>query len=946
MYRFKTVMVISFLAPGCLGWLFSEGRLFSEDRLYLAVDDHTDYFWTADEDTYRAAFLEMLDFYLDRADATSNESPEHQSRFNCDGSFWLWTYEKSKPASEFQRLINRIKDDHISVPINALCVCLGGAPAEAVLRGMYYPGQIERRYNLRFQLAYAIENATLSLGLGSLWAGSGPKYCWNGICACDTQVPGLSDSRGPGEVYWWQGLDGSRILMKWYSKPGPSYSLGGYAEARFPSTAVDELSSKTFGANYPYSVAGAFGQGNDDLKTLNLDMQNTAKNATNAQRKVIVSNEVDFFQDLESTYGAVLPGFTASFGNEWEIYCASLAEVSARVKRAVEKLRGAEAIATLVSLKNPSFLGGREIDRDVAWMDLGLYWEHNFGMVAITGELVDKRIAWQRRLASEIESYVDALLSDGSAALGGMIAKSTGNPEFYAFNPLSWKRTDFADFPYSGATPVHVMDLKDSSETPSQLITVSGKQYLRALVRDVPPVGYKVFEVQPGAGQAFSSAATVNGGVIENDFYRVTVAERGAISSLLDKKRGNREVAKNIGGLDINDLGGGSGSIQVENSGPVSVTLKATGSSPLNHVTRVTLFRDSGRIDLQNEITQNFDSLQLWRFGFNLSSPDVWHEEVGAVIRAKLVSQGGHYATSQARYDWLTLNHFADMSSGSFGVTLSNADCYFMQLGGSTPTFLDTQTPQISVLAGWRFYQNILNQGGDSRFLQRFALQTHDGYSEADAMQFALEHQNPLITAQVTGGNAYPAKSYTFLSLSDPKAFLWALKPAEEGIGKGVIARLWNFSGSPSSFVLSLPSLAVKSAKRTTHLETELEGANVVNGSLAGTLGGHEMRTFLLAIGSSNPGQKSFQRGDGNGDGKLDISDPVWILLYLFVGNVRSECAKTADANDDGTVNVSDAISLLNFIFSDGPPPSVPFFTCGVDATADDLSCDAYSSCP
>jgi hypothetical protein len=38
-----------------------------------------------------------------------------------------------------------IKSGHISVPLNALCVCLGGAPAEAVLRGMYYPGQIERR---------------------------------------------------------------------------------------------------------------------------------------------------------------------------------------------------------------------------------------------------------------------------------------------------------------------------------------------------------------------------------------------------------------------------------------------------------------------------------------------------------------------------------------------------------------------------------------------------------------------------------------------------------------------------------------------------------------------------------------------------------------------------------------------------------------------------------
>ena len=68
-----------------------------------------------------------------------------------------------------------------------------------------------------------------------------------------------------------------------------------------------------------------------------------------------------------------------------------------------------------------------------------------------------------------------------------------------------------------------------------------------------------------------------------------------------------------------------------------------------------------------------------WRFGFNITSPDVWHEEVGAIIRARLTTAGGHYSPRNARYDWLTLNRFADMSGGGVGVTLANADCYYMQ---------------------------------------------------------------------------------------------------------------------------------------------------------------------------------------------------------------------------------------------------------------------------
>ena len=40
-------------------------------RLYLANDDHTDYFWTTDDVGYRTVFLNMLDFYMAQAEATA-----------------------------------------------------------------------------------------------------------------------------------------------------------------------------------------------------------------------------------------------------------------------------------------------------------------------------------------------------------------------------------------------------------------------------------------------------------------------------------------------------------------------------------------------------------------------------------------------------------------------------------------------------------------------------------------------------------------------------------------------------------------------------------------------------------------------------------------------------------------------------------------------------------
>jgi hypothetical protein len=264
------------------------------------------------------------------------------------------------------------------------------------------------------------------------------------------------------------------------------------------------------------------------------------------------------------------------------------------------------------------------------------------------------------------------------------------------------------------------------------------------------------------------------------------------------------------------------------------------------------LFREVDRIDIRNDITQNFGDVRTWSFGFNLDNPDVWHEEVGAVIRAKLLADGGHYSGRNARYDWLTLNHFADMSAGSVGVTLSNADCYFFRLGNSTTTALDTATPRLSALAGGQvdgINLGIQNQGGDAQFLQRFAISTHDAFSPVAAMRFALEHQNPLVTGIVTGNAGYPETSYSLLNLSNSNVMLWALKPAEEGIERGVVARLWNLSNSTEPFSLTLPGQTLASAKTLTHIETETGNATVAGGAVTGSLASQQMRTYLLKPG-------------------------------------------------------------------------------------------------
>ncbi len=92
-----------------------------------------------------------------------------------------------------------------------------------------------------------------------------------------------------------------------------------------------------------------------------------------------------------------------------------------------------------------------------------------------------------------------------------------------------------------------------------------------------------------------------------------------------------------------------------------------------------------------------------------------------------------------------------------------------------------------------------------------------------------------------------------------------------------------------------------------------------------------------------------FRRGDANASGSLDVSDAIRLLGTLFGIAAGSPlcllCADAADTNDDGQLNITDPIFLLQFLFLGGPSPPAPFPECGPDPTAvDGISCGVYGN--
>jgi len=137
--------------------------------------------------------------------------------------------------------------------------------------------------------------------------------------------------------------------------------------------------------------------------------------------------------------------------------------------------------------------------------------------------------------------------------------------------------------------------------------------------------------------------------------------------------------------------------------------------------------------------------------------------------------------------------------------------------------------------------------------------------------------------------------------------------------------------------------------------DTEANGFGLVHGVAFGPLGlNHSLS--LIPDGDRNgcwidtdsptprdpnlgscPGADFF-RSDASNNCRVDLSDAIFTLNYLFSGSQAPPCPDSADADDNGRIELTDAIFTLGYLFlgSRTPPAPGPDIK-GIDPTEDEL---------
>lgn len=103
------------------------------------------------------------------------------------------------------------------------------------------------------------------------------------------------------------------------------------------------------------------------------------------------------------------------------------------------------------------------------------------------------------------------------------------------------------------------------------------------------------------------------------------------------------------------------------------------------------------------------------------------------------------------------------------------------------------------------------------------------------------------------------------------------------------------------------------------------------------------LSTGLLSAPTTSQAASPFIRGDVDTNGVFDLTDARRALTFIFLGD-PVDCQEAVDVNGDGILEVGDPLTLLRFLFGLGPSPALPFPSCGLTSDTA-LGCAVHYFC-
>ncbi len=635
-------------------------------------------------------------------------------------------------------------------------------------------------------------------------------------------------NRLPYDSFWWQGLDGTKVLTHFSTTP----DFGGHGVSTYNAQATPEQNIGTWEffqqKEIQQELLMAFGYGDGGGGPTREMLENIREMADfPAAPRMRQAHVGEFFRRLEKSCGARLPTWNGEL--YFELHRGTYTTQS-RNKRANRKseflLHDAELLASLASIHDPAYQYPADSLKE-AWKLVCLNQFHDI----IPGSSIHQVYVDSLAQYKEVHQIAESVKYDALAVIVQQF-----DADLIVINPTSFEQNQLVFW------PEHLSEdqqLLRSDEVPITTQVIAKGTLLN--IESLPPLSVITLRRANKDLKGLQNPSGLKGGLspifLENAYLRVEFNDSGDIIRIFDKSHkrealpagaiANRFIAfedrpKNWDAWDIDIFyddkywfSEPAASIKIVENGPLRITLEMTRRILHSEYTqRISLSHNSRQIRFDNTINWCERCILLKvAFPVDVLSPTATYE-----IQWGNVERPTHWNTS---WDWARFETCAqkwvDLSEGDYGVSLLN-DCKYGH-------DIKDNTIRLSLLRGTTNPDPHADQG-EHRFT--YALLPHAGPWGQQTIAAAYALNDPLIVSSSRTTEQEPKVSsiiagQPFISANRPNIVIETVKRAEDG--KGLIVRFYESQRQRGEVILttSFPIVRAEKVNLIEDKETELE---------------------------------------------------------------------------------------------------------------------------
>jgi hypothetical protein len=824
-------------------------------KIFVAASSHTDIGYT----DLQPKCAERHNDNTDAALALMEKDPDF--KWNLEVAWQAENYLGARQGEKRDRFLRYAREGRLGIQALYCNLLTGLVSHEAGCRLTWVAHNLKTEYGIPYRSAMISDVPTQEASLPMLLANAGIRYFSSGINN-DRAYP--FDQMQQQSPCWWEGPDGSRVLMFYASSYAQASGLGLDHSLETASTRilhhVLQFQSRT---NYLYDAIFLHGAvGDNSVVTSRLLDIVKAWNERYEYPRIILSHNADFFEYIEKRFGDKLPVFRGSAGSYWEDGAASSAAETALCRNAKEALATAEQyFAFARQLQSANDYPATEIYS--AWRNSLLYDEHTWGAHCSISQPDSEfsKAQWKikAQFAVDADQQAKSLLGKASAGLASMV--QTDGRSLLVFNPASWTRTDVLQVKLPPGTSIAEPGVAACDDAEHTLL----------VVKDVPASGYRALRLGPKTDQPVQPT---EGNTLESAYYRVKFGPaNGAVISLFDKEL-KRELVDPAAPYQLNQylyVSGGKTSRIVMNprnpepdltiATPEKASLRrirlgnlgermiieSAGAMAPRIVTEVTVWNDLRRVDIVNRLTktQTYEKEAVYfAFPFAADRPTFRYECPAGIVNANTDMLPG------ACLDWFAVQHFVEIESGDAAVAWATPDAPLVCFQDINRGRWLRELP----MKKGHLYAYVMNnywhtnykpgQGGDHVF--RFSITSRAKSDNTASARFGWAASHPLLSVPVESQShgQLPGGAASLVEIAEPNVLLIGAKQAEQG--SGLVLRLWEVSGQSTTAHVRLNHLPFRRATACNLVEERQGNLKIKNNMIAVPLKGSGLATVVV----------------------------------------------------------------------------------------------------